>query len=97
MPRTRFIALALLALAGCAARAATDPPVAVRGPGAEVILGGPGVPVGTPAGALLGIPEGQRPPPGSCRVWYPGLPPGQQPPPGPCRVRVPEGAVLVRG
>jgi hypothetical protein len=32
----------------------------------------------------LGIPEGQLPAPGECRVWFPGRPPGQQPPPQPC-------------
>jgi hypothetical protein len=32
----------------------------------------------------LGIPEGQLPTVGECRVWYPGEPPGRQPPPGRC-------------
>ena len=32
----------------------------------------------------LGIPVGQLPPPGECRVWYPNRPADQQPPPGPC-------------
>ena len=46
------------------------------------------------------IPEGHRPPPGSCRVWFPERPPGQQPPPAPCnklRTQVPQGAFLVYG
>ena len=94
--RAGVAALSLLSLVSCTAAISRDPPVTVRVPGAEVIIGAPGVPVGTPAEAL-GIPEGHRPPPGSCRVWYPGLPPGQQPPPGPCDVRVPAGAVLVAG
>lgn len=48
-------------------------------------------------GRALRIPNGHRPPPGSCRVWFPDRPPGHQPPPGPCDVEVPPGAVLVRG
>jgi hypothetical protein len=32
----------------------------------------------------LGIPEGELPAAGECRVWYPGRPSGQQPPPGGC-------------
>ncbi|HEV2743251.1 MAG TPA: hypothetical protein VGV91_08860 [Rubrobacter sp.] len=45
----------------------------------------------------LKIPNGHRPPPGSCRVWFPDRPPGHQPPPGPCDVDVPAGAVLIVG
>lgn len=32
-----------------------------------------------------GVPRGQLPPPGQCRVWYDGRPPGQQPAPTNCR------------
>jgi hypothetical protein len=62
--------------------------------------------LGYPENAFYGVPsspdmpEGHRPPPGSCRVWYPDRPPGHQPPPGPCnklRYRVPQGAFLVYG
>lgn len=30
-------------------------------------------------GKALGVPPGQLPPPGKCRVWFPGRPPGRQP------------------
>lgn len=46
------------------------------------------------------IPEGHKPPPGQCRIWYPDRPPGQQPPPGNCHeleYQVPPGAILVHG
>ncbi|MBB1499327.1 hypothetical protein [Paracoccus sp. MC1862] len=46
--------------------------------------------------AGLKVPKGHRPPPGSCRIWYPDRPPGHQPPPTSCNVKVPRGAVLVR-
>jgi hypothetical protein len=32
-----------------------------------------------PSTAAIGIPPGQLPPPGLCRVWLPGEPPGHQP------------------
>src|SRR5262245_44520751 len=32
-----------------------------------------------------GIPPGQLPPPGMCRVWYEGVPPGRQPRATDCR------------
>jgi hypothetical protein len=34
---------------------------------------------------LNGIPPGQLPPPGRCRLWLPDRPDGQQPPPADCR------------
>lgn len=33
------------------------------------------------------IPNGQLPPPGECRIWYPDRPAGQQPPPFKCDQR----------
>src|SRR5215207_7820296 len=36
-------------------------------------------------GRASGIPPGQLPPAGLCRVWYEGVPPGQQPRPMDCR------------
>jgi hypothetical protein len=35
--------------------------------------------------AARGIPPGQAPGPGECRVWYNGVPPGRQPRPTSCR------------
>lgn len=35
-------------------------------------------------GKALGVPPGQLPPPGKCRVWFPGRPPGRQPRPESC-------------
>jgi hypothetical protein len=38
-----------------------------------------------PSGAeRLGVPPGQLPPPGLCRVWFPGRPPGRQSKAAPC-------------
>lgn len=55
-------------------------------------------------GALAGdaepsprVPAGQRPPPGTCRVWFPDRHAGLQRPPTPCDVEVPVGAVLIQG
>ena len=39
----------------------------------------PAVRRGPSTSAALGIPQGQLPPPGQCRVWLPGEPPGHQP------------------
>jgi hypothetical protein len=43
------------------------------------------------------VPDGQRPPEGLCRVWFPGRHEGLQRPPTSCDVEVPEGAMLIRG
>jgi hypothetical protein len=56
---------------GCTASAG-DPPETVRVPSAEVIIGGGGVRVGTPANEV-GIPPGHLPPPGACHA---SVPPG---------------------
>lgn len=44
----------------------------------------PAVRRGPSTASTLGIPPGQLPPPGQCRVWYPGEPPGHQPRPRSC-------------
>lgn len=46
------------------------------------------------------IPQGHRPPPGKCRIWFHDREPGKQPPPGECkklRKNVPPNASLIRG
>jgi hypothetical protein len=44
----------------------------------------------------LDIPEGHKPPPGECRLWYPDRPPGQQPPPFKCGSAAPTGAWVLQ-
>ena len=78
-------ALVTLALVGCTATVASEPPV-------TVVVG-----EGVAPPTAYSVPPGHLPPPGSCRVWYPDRPPGQQPPPGPCHVYVPHGAILLKG
>ena len=92
--RRATVPLGLLVVAGCTAAIGDEPPVVVRVPSPEVIIGGGR---GGVAYEDLGIPPGHMPPPGACRIWYPDRPPGQQPPPGRCDVYPPPGAVLVRG
>jgi hypothetical protein len=46
----------------------------------------------------LGVPEGQLPPPGECKIWIPGRPAGQQRPPMKCADafrRAPLGAWVI--
>lgn len=78
-----LLVLGLFWLPACTTAIGSEPPVIVHVP--------------SPSVGQLAVPPGHRPPPGSCRVWYPGLPPGQQPPPGSCYAYVPSGAVLLRG
>ena len=72
--------LALLGLGACAPRSTPPAPdrevieaEAERAPRSDADRRGP-----------LGIPEGELPAPGECRVWHPGRPSGQQPEPGGC-------------
>src|SRR6188472_2411820 len=47
-----------------------------------------------------GIPPGQRPPAGMCRIWIDGVPPGQQPAPTDCSTaerRRPANARVIYG
>lgn len=47
-----------------------------------------------------GVPPGQRPPAGMCRVWIDGVPPGQQPAPTDCataRLNVPANGRVIYG
>ena len=50
---------------------------------------------------LAGVPRGQYPPAGECRVWYPNRPAGQQPPPTSCNrlagARLEPGAFILHG
>lgn len=51
-----------------------------------------------PGTEVVGIPVGQMPPPGSCRIWHPDRAAGRQPPAGGCeelRRRVPADAWLL--
>ena len=52
-----------------------------------VVIGLFAVPLGAQRGraGAQGIPPGQLPPPGACRVWYDNLPPGRQAAPTNCR------------
>lgn len=47
--------------------------------------------------AIVSAPASQRPPPGTCRLWFPDRHSGLQRAPTSCDVEVPEGAVLIRG
>ncbi|HEY7615047.1 MAG TPA: hypothetical protein VH764_18780 [Gemmatimonadales bacterium] len=69
--------LALLALSACAPRSTPPAPepevIEEEGARSDADRRGP-----------LGIPEGELPSPGQCRVWYPGRPSAQQPATGGC-------------
>lgn len=59
-------------------------------------------PAGTPGPRQLeGVPRGQYPPPGQCRIWYPDRPAGHQPPPASCEslrgARLERGAFILHG
>ncbi len=73
MRRLAVIAVAVTALAGCATAPPPRPGSAGR-PGSKVV----------DTLKVRGIPPGQLPRPGRCRIWYPGRPPGQQPPARTC-------------
>jgi hypothetical protein len=71
LPRSTCSALAILGLSACAKPVVENQPQPdARAPSA--------------AAATLGVPPGQLPLPGYCRLWFPGRPPGHQPKAGPC-------------
>jgi hypothetical protein len=61
----------LLAVTGCSRTTRT----VILGPNPDVQSGGPST------AATLGLPPGQLPQVGECRIWIPGTPPGRQPRP----------------
>ena len=75
----------LMVVSGCASRS----------PDVVVVSSAPG---GRQPRSATGIPPGQYPPPGQCRIWIPGRPPGRQPRAARCESlvgQVPRGAFLL--
>ena len=73
------------AAAGCTSTISSgsrSEPVVVDG---HRVAPAPRGPAAERRGPPLGIPPGQLPPPGQCRVWFPGRPPGRQPRPSGCK------------
>jgi hypothetical protein len=89
-------ALAIVTATGCNSIHSTPPdqPVPAQSR-AHVSHGGRR---GPSTAATLGIPPGQLPPPGLCRVWLPGTPPGHQPRARTCALierSAPAGSLIV--
>ena len=104
MRRSMIVAVGLLFLTGCAAGPVVpndDPasPAAKSAPNRVATSNAPAPAMQGPV-AVLGVPPGQYPPVGACRVWMPGTPSDQQKAPCSCFsliLDVPAGAwVLYR-
>jgi hypothetical protein len=94
--------VALLFLGGCASgrSVSKSEPAPKSPPASNPTPRASAAPVMQGPVAVLGVPPGQFPPAGTCRVWMPGTAPGQQPEPCSCFsliLDVPAGAwVLYR-
>jgi hypothetical protein len=82
--RLSMAGLAMALLPACASRSTPPPPKPEPPPPDVVEMEERSKRRDADRRGPLGIPEGDLPPVGECRVWHPGEPAGQQPPAGSC-------------